>query len=255
MAGTLLEERKEQEAAKEQEHKHEEQAAKSASMIQEKRTTAGITGGGSMAEAIGGGAGVVLSIIALASAEGMAVYMAGIAALAIGAGLALEGLAVASRYSKLLHELKSSYHLRGELGEGITAEFAAGAGGVVLGILALLGLLPQVLLAVAVVVFGSGLLLGAAVPMKLKSLDTPSLRHHETVERLTQEATSSAGSIQVLAGLAAVILGIIALVGSAVGAAAATPMTLTLIGLLVSGASVLFSGTALSTRMLTIAER
>ena len=85
---------------------------------------------------------LVLAILGLAGVVPM--YMAFIATIVLGVALLFEGWALASRYSKLLSEMGGGLLTATELGGGITAEFLAGAAGVALGILALLGVVPMV---------------------------------------------------------------------------------------------------------------
>jgi hypothetical protein len=193
--------------------------------------------GGSLTEAVCGAAAVVLAIIGLAGA--LPPWMASIATIAFGVALLAEGGAVAARYRSMLHEVSGGE--RTELGGGMGAEFLAGGAGVVLGILGLIGLAPATLIPIAVLAFGGALLLGSGSTMELGLLRAPGA-FEERYAHVTRQATVAASGAQVLIGLAAIVLGIIALVGI-------DPITLSLVALLVLGASVLFSGGAITSRL------
>ena len=88
---------------------------------------------------------------------------------------------------------------------------------------------------VAVVIAGgAALMLSAGVVNRMQAMTTLST------------PSSSAAAAHLLAGLAAVVLGILALTN------AGATMVLTTVGLLVLGASLMLSGTAMSTAMLRL---
>ncbi|HEX4149290.1 MAG TPA: hypothetical protein VHY20_09895, partial [Pirellulales bacterium] len=172
-----------------------------------------VVAGGSFVEAGVGFAGVVLAVLGLVHvAPG---YMASIATLAIGAALAFEGAALRGRSSNWT----------------MPAEFTAGMAGVVLGILAILGIEPGILVPVAVIVFSAGLLLGTGAHLQFGA-----------------EGTLATSGSHVLCGLAGVILGIMALVGTAT-------LTLSLVALLTLGLSTMCCGTLLGEHMAGIWRR
>jgi len=206
---------------------------------EEKEKTAEVVFGGSMAEAVVGAAAVVLAILGLANI--WPGYMASIATIAIGAALLFQGAAVASRYSDLARRTGAS-----DIGGGVTAEILGGATGIALGVLALLGIMPATLTPVAIIVFGGALLIGSAATSRLNALDTS--RMSERAREVSRSAIEMASGTEVLIGIAAIVLGILALLGMA-------PRTLVLIGLLALGATVLFSGSAISSRMVNIFRR
>ena len=213
----------------------------------ERQKSIKVVAGGSITEAICGAAVVVLAIIGLAGMGNMAGYMASIATIAFGVALLAQGGAIAARWSRLLQETApAEWDTRSELGGGMGAEFLAGGAGVVLGILGLLGMGTATLIPIAVIVFGGALLLGSGATVDLSSLSGPA--HNERFADISRQATVAASGAQVLLGIAAIVLGIIALVGI-------DPVVVTLVALLVLGASVLFSGTALSTRMASVMRR
>jgi hypothetical protein len=206
-----------------------------------------VVAGGSITEAICGAATVVLAILGLAGGGGLPGYTASIAAIVFGVALLAQGGAVAARYQQLLREtMPAEWDTRSELGSGVGAEMLGGAAGVVLGILGLLGIGTPVLIPIAVIVFGGTLLLGSAAAADLSTLAAPT--GNERFTHVSRQAAVAASGTQVLVGVAGVVLGIIALVG-------VDTATVSLVSLLVMGASVLLTGTALSTRMVSAMRR
>lgn len=204
-----------------------------------------VLAGGSLVEAIGGVAAVVLAIVGLGSlTQGLfPVYMGSIAAIALGVALVFEGGAIMARYQRLWVESGGEHRTTTELGGGMTVEVLGGLAGAVLGILALLGLLPVTLIAVAAVVFGCTLLLGSGATSRLNHLWLSHHGYHPTAQRISREAVLAASGAQVLVGLAGAVLGILALIGI-------YPLTLSLVALLCMGGSVLLSGAAVGGRMM-----
>lgn len=209
--------------------------------------------GGSMAEAVAGIAGVVLAIIALAHV--FPAYLGPIAAIVIGAGLVLEGGAVAARYAGLLESVGDTTGTEVELGGGMSAELLGGVAGIVLGILALIGIVPLALEAVAAIVFGAALLLGCAATAGLNRMAVRrwwGLLPSEGISRhVASEAVSAANGAQLLVGLGAIVLGIIALVMIP----EYNSLVLSLVAFLCVGASLLVSGAALSGKFLRLVSR
>lgn len=94
---------------------------------------------------------------------------------------------------------------------GSTAEAIAGLGAVVLAILALIGLLPVMLTAIATIAIGAGLFLrGMAITSRLNEL-----RHESYAERplVARRGRGAGVTIEMLGGLACIALGILALLG------------------------------------------
>lgn len=97
---------------------------------------------------------------------------------------------------------------------GSTAEALAGLGAVVLAILALIGLLPVTLTAIATIAIGAGLFLrGMAISSRLNSL------RHDTYAGRSERIRPSRGNLtmEMLGGLACMALGILALLGVSTG--------------------------------------
>ncbi|KYF47762.1 hypothetical protein BE08_32050 [Sorangium cellulosum] len=217
--------------------------------------------GGSLAEVVCGAATVVLAILALTGT--LQGYLIPIATIVLGVALLAHGSAVAARVlgvallahgSAVAARLRdisagtgaAGWDSRAELGGGTGAELIGGAAGVVLGILALVGIAPTVLLPVAVIVFGGALLLGGGVTADLGTIEAPGA--HERLGEMSRHASVAASGLQTLVGAGAVVLGILALVGI-------DPVVLTLVGLLALGSAVVLSGTTVSGRMASILRR
>ncbi len=201
----------------------------------EQETTMSVVAGGSIAEALGGVGAVVLAILGLVHL--LPGDMAAIATMAVGVALLLEGIAIATRFTDLLSGSGRSLSDAAKLGGGMGAEFLGGVAGGILGLLALLGILPMTLTAIAVIVFGASLLLSSGATYRLDSL--ASKLSQKTLTGAQMLAGVAASGVQVLVGIGAITLGIIALVGI-------SPAILTLIGLLSIGVAILVSGGAVS---------
>ena len=127
-------------------------------------------------------------------------------------------------------EAKSMYAMAG----GSATEALLGAGVVVLSILGLLNILPQYMASVSVIALGAALLVGGG------ALAARFSRAVSAAERSTAaEAVQGGVAIQALAGVAAVVLGILALLGT-------MPATLLAISLIAIGGGVLLSGSAIA---------
>jgi hypothetical protein len=203
-----------------------------------------IVSAGYMVEALSAAAAVVLAILGLAGA--MPGYMVAIGTILLGAAFLFEGGAVAARYHKVVHEMTqpTEHHAIGsELAGGMSAESLAGIVGIVFGILSLLGAVPRILEPVAMIVFGGGLLLGSAASSRLHAVGFKGAG--ESAMNVMREVLNLSLGGQVLVGIGAIVLGILALLGIA-------PLMLTLVAVLAVGASLLFSGSAVGARALGI---
>jgi hypothetical protein len=133
----------------------------------------------------------------------------------------------------------------------MTVEVLGGLAGVVLGILALLHLVPTILLAIAAIAFGSTLILASAATARLRALVIPGHRLHRMAWRVAWESILAAATGQAFLGIAAIVLGIVALANYL----SPISLTLTLVALLCLGASVLLSGTAVTGKVLSVLRR
>lgn len=209
----------------------------------EQRVTRGVLAGGSGIETLGG---LIALVVAIAGFSTMPFQMAGIAVIALGMALFGQGLAIMSRWSDAVTRFEAQRRgarragPRPYVASGVSIEVFAGLIGVGLGIVALNDVAPLVLLPAAVTVFGGALLLGGAAQPDLVFLAP---EPDPKVARVTYNAIQTSGGVMVLVGVAAAVLGILALLD--VGPI----LTLTLVALLAIGAALLFAGGALTARL------
>ncbi|HEX3625345.1 MAG TPA: hypothetical protein VH280_07965 [Verrucomicrobiae bacterium] len=175
--------------------------------------------GGSVSEGIGALGAIVLAILGLAGI--FTNIVASVATIVIGAVFLADSMLARSAENSL-----SAQGIRTGMGGGMTASFFAGIAGIVLGILSFFHP-ATVLVAVAVLVFGGGLLLSGGTLARLTSL----------LATNSEASAASAGSGSVFMGLAVTVLGILAVIGL-------VPMTLSLVGLLCLGAAGFFTGSS-----------
>ncbi len=209
--------------------------------LREHRRAAEFTFGGALLSGIVAIGVAVLAIIGLANM--IPSILVSIAVIAFGVALISEGLAIGARMTDLLYQSGEGTAETEELSLGLTNETLAGLAGVVLGILALLNLHPMILVATAVIVFGGSLILGGGVTARLNVADVTYRGSHPMVRTIAQEALYATTSLQMLAGLSAITLGILAIAGI-------YPLLLVLVALLVLAGTFLLTNTALATRML-----
>ncbi len=195
--------------------------------------------GESVAESFAGVAAVVLSILGLLGA--LPRPLSAIATICGSAALLLEGGAVATRLHRLSRALGAG---DADISGGLGAESFAGVAGVVLGVLSLLGVAQLVLLSVATIVLGAGLLLGSAAMTRVNSIriaggPAPT----DAAGLIARESVYGASGAHVLVGLGMIVLGILALLGI-------DSLLFTLIAMLSLGAVLLLSGAAIGGRLL-----
>lgn len=208
----------------------------------EERISAKFVLGGAIAETMIGVGALVLSIVGLAGF--MPIKLLSIATIGLGASFIFEGGAVATRFTHLLSETTEGRLDIAELGGGLSAEFIAGLGGITLGILSLVNVMPAVLTAVAAIMYGGTLVVGVGVKNRLNALRIGQ-EEHKIAQEIARQAVLASSGVQILTGLGAVVLGILALLKI-------EPTILSLVAILsVSGAMVLGS-TTIGSRMLSI---
>jgi hypothetical protein len=196
---------------------------------------------GGLADAIGGIATIVLAIIALAGVHPEVILP--IAVIVFGAALLIQGGTVLSEYASIIFPAGSTAAPSEQVGVGsLSTLFLVGVAGIVLGILALLGIETGVLSAIAVIAFGSALLLSSNSVRNLYMLQSSAGRSgapRAGTELLAGEMASGSAGVQMLAGLAAIVLGILAVIGI-------NQNILLLAALIILGATVILTGSALS---------
>ncbi len=209
-------------------------------------SAAKVVRGGSLISGIAGAGTVILTIFGLSNV--MPDLMIPLAIIAVGAAFLFEGGAVAARFSDFLTETSKSRRDVPKLGTGVTVEVAGGVVGAILGILAILKVLPLILTPVAILVYGVTLIFGSGVATWFDSLLTARTGEHEVYSKSAHDAMVASAGVQFILGLAGIVMGIIALVGI-------SPYIMGLTALLCIGFAVLVTGTALSARMWSIMLR
>ncbi len=193
---------------------------------------------GGLLDALGGIAAAVLAILGLTGFDPAG--MAGIATIVFGAALLVQGGTILSEYAEIIFRNGITTAAIDRMGgEGLSAMFLAGAGGIVLGVLALLGIASVALTAVAAIAFGSAFVLSSSSVRQLYLFQTQTLPTRSGRELLAGQMASGSAGIQLMVGLAAIVLGILAVAGHA-------PTVLTLAALLLLGVTILITGSTLS---------
>jgi hypothetical protein len=199
---------------------------------------------GGFVDAVGGLATIVLAIAGLAGVAPNT--MLSIVTVIFGAALLIQGGALLSEYARVVFPAGTTAASIDQFGGGaLSAIFLVGAAGMVLGVLALLGVYSVTLTAAAVIAFGAGMVMSSRSLLNLHMINSSSSEKsatHETragSEILAAEMASSSAGFQTIAGLAAIVLGILAIVGM-------RSDVLSLVALLALGATLVLTGSALS---------
>ncbi|MDE2474705.1 MAG: hypothetical protein KGO48_06635 [Alphaproteobacteria bacterium] len=174
------------------------------------RDTLRIETGGSIAEAVGGIAVSVLAIISLAETTPSLVLIP-IAVIVLGIALLAEGSTIAAEFSRFMGATVDASPAGNMQTGGITLEFLAGIGLVVLGILSLIGIATETLVAVSVIAAGAAMVLRSGMLLEMSDLHFQMSGLSDGQRRLARSSASGVVSVQVLCGIAAVVLGILAL--------------------------------------------
>lgn len=207
---------------------------------------------GGLIDAIGGVATIVLVICGLVGISPP--MMVAIATIVFGVALLIQGGAMLSEYAQIVFPGGVRSAMPEQMGgNSLALVFLVGAGGIVLGVLSLLGINAAILSPIAVIGFGTALLLSSNAVWRLYVLrrntalmDTSVAQsQHVGAEMLASEMASGSAGIQALAGLAAIVLGILALAGSP------ADLTLNLVALLALGATLVLTGSTLSATVLS----
>ncbi len=208
--------------------------------------SAQIVSGGFAVEGVAGLIGIVLAILGLLNI--LPQMFLPIAAIVLGAAFLLNGGAVASRFSKLLNETAKGRFETSEWSIGLTTEFIGGIAAVILGILTLLHIDVVVLMPIAAIVFGVTLLSSSGITARLNDLQLPKTPDYEAFREVARESLKLATGIEILLGLSALVLGIIAVTG--VGW-----MTLSFVAFLCVGVANVASGGAVMAKMMGVMHK
>lgn len=207
---------------------------------------------GSMGETVAALATIVLTILGLAHI--VPEFLVAIATIIFGATLLLRGSAMIAEYARLSVGPSAATASAASVGDsGLSAIFLAGAAGVVLGILALLGINTHELTAIAVIAFGAALILSSSSVIRMHLLRLSLATPDERAQRLANDALagdmlSSSPGIFGLVGLSAIVLGILALAGF-------SPVVLILIALLALGSVTALNGIDFTDAMVSAYRR
>jgi len=181
---------------------------------------------------------VVLGIVGLGGV--FPAYLAAVAVILVGAGLAMEGAGIAARYRKILAE--ELHSAAGATATGTTTiQSLAGIGGIILGILALMGYTPLTLLAVAVLAYGGALVLGSPEATALDAIADDARYLPRQAARVSHRAAQATAMASAVAGGAIGVLGILVLAGT--GALAAIT-----VAMIVAGSATLVRGGVFTAR-------
>jgi hypothetical protein len=182
---------------------------------------------GLLTEGAAGIAAVVLSILGLAGVA--AGDLASIAVIVIGVGLIVQGFNAGAEQARAL---TATTRRTGELGGDVMVDFVAGGAGIVLGILALIGVHAPYLVPAALIVFGGALLLAGTTPVPTVSYTVPAPAAQPATEAVYPAGSAATRGLEILIGLASIVLGILSLIFM-------TSWVLALVGMLATGAALL----------------
>ena len=194
---------------------------------------------GGFVDALGGIAAIVLAIIGLSGVHPE--VLVSIATIVFGAALLIQGGTMLSEFATDVTAEGSS----AMSGGGLSALFLVGVAGIVLGVLALLGVHAAMLTSVAVIAFGGALAISSSAVWQLLTSRSVAMQFQSRTPMLrliASEVAAGSAVVQAMGGLAVIVLGILAVSG-------AFTVPLTLVALLVSGASILLTGGTLSGTM------
>ncbi len=197
----------------------------------------------SLLEGLIGIAAITIAILGLFSV--LPLHMAGIATIVIGVAFFIDGFVSLAKYRTVPVEVSQRPFEVIQLGWGTTAEFLGGGAGIVLGILTLMNVYPLVLVPVAALIYGITLIFSSSMTARLNETRIEQQPQEERQRIVQREAIIVTADIQIFVGLAALVLGILSLLGT-------YPLVLSLVALLAVAFSDLFSGTTLIGRMVRL---
>lgn len=162
-------------------------------------------------QTIGGLALIVLGILALAEIDptllnSIATIVAGVALLVVSAGLGIE-------LSRALVDTTGHALNASETAPGVNAGVLGGITGIVLGILGVLDIARPELMAIALIVFGASVLFDYVTSVQVRALRMMTGETPEHSSRLAVSVASSTNTATMMAGVALITLGILALSG------------------------------------------
>lgn len=198
-----------------------------------------------MSQGLLGIASVILGIVGLAIGSAhpdVPVYLDAIAAIILGVSLVMAGAGFAVAYARLAARVEGA---AGGQTTGMTAGMFLGSSVIVLGILGVLRVATSAVVPVAVIVVGVGLIMSSGAAIRLAMLEGELSADRPIARRMGEELAFATASMRAIAGIAVVVLGIVALAG-------AYALVLTLAAMIVAGAALLMNGAPLSSQMVSI---
>jgi hypothetical protein len=183
---------------------------------------------GLLSEGAAGIATIVLAVIALAGVSVLPI--ASIVTIVIGVGIMVQAFNSAAERSKALPAGSVAVQAAGMGGE-VMVDLLTGVTGIILGILALVGINAEHLVPAALIVFGSALLLSGTMEMvpRTVALTSPTAGQAQVASYGGPVAT---GAVEIMVGIAAIVLGILTLI-------LMSTWVLTLVGFIAIGAAML----------------
>lgn len=192
--------------------------------------------GGVAVEVLAAVGALVLAIIGLGGL--FPVDLAGVAAIAAGTALLFEGLSVGAQLHPQSPVVMTKEPIVGEIG----VEALAGLSGIVLGIIALAGAATFVLLPIAAMVLGAGMLF-AVHPLTEVTHATEYYEGLDTRTQVMHGTGAGISGVHAFAGVAAIVLGIIGLVMQS------SIVTYSLVSFLIIGGTVLLGSAAVGGKL------
>ncbi len=212
----------------------------------ERKKLGSVVGGGASVEIVAGLAAMTLAILGLAGV--LTFYMLAIGMIVAGAALFMDGILVGGAYRELqnAHSVHAGKNDLVQVRTGLSAQALGGAIAAVIGILALVGFFSATWTAIAVLVLGTALLIGA---MTHDELDWSALEfHHSTSPRPAFRRTMR---LAAFGGACVAFLGVLSLISIAGTTTTWFPFRLTLVALLAVGLAELLDGSAVLGRIAT----
>ena len=199
--------------------------------------------GGSIVESLIGVFAVVLAILGIIGFS--PVVLLSISAMVLGAALFSKGMAVGVRARDIVAHSSGGKLLPNEVRFASTADSIGGIAGIVLGLLSLLGLIPFVLIPVAAIAYGVSLMVGSRLDNRINYYGVLASVHSTPAQRVAEEAVIGSSDMEFFAGIAGIVLGILALVTK-------DTLSLALIAMLTVGAILSLTGSSFLGRLVSV---
>ena len=192
---------------------------------------------------IGGVATVLLAVFGLTGLY--APILAATATVLLGVALLAQGKALLAQYTQASVEFAAKTRVSASAAGVRFALIVLAAGGGPLGVLALLDINSAVLTPIASIMFGAGLVLSSVSVWHLNAIRRASAKGEASLrDMLANQMIFDSLSVQTFAGLAAIILGVLAASG------ATYDLTFNLVALLILGSALALRGGSLNTILL-----